>query len=92
MIAKGARINRSDRWGNSPLNDAHRNHHSEVVELLRKNGARFGSTSQATNFITAASEGDQEEVKALIEFGSIDLDEGTFAQASYRKSLLCSSQ
>ena len=39
--------------------------------MLYSHGASFGSTSQATNLITAASEGDIEEVQALLEFGCI---------------------
>ena len=78
LVAKGAKINRSDRMGGSPLDDAHRHRNPEVVQFLRENGARFGSTSQATNFITAASEGDKEEVKAFLEFGSVDLNEGDY--------------
>ena len=73
LVEKGARINRSDRWGGSPLDDAHRHKHSRVIEYLRKHGGSFGSPSQANNFITAASEGDVEEVKAILEFGNVDL-------------------
>ena len=69
----GANINRSDRWGGSPLDDAHRHRHSDVIHYLRDRGARFGSPSQGTCFITAASEGDLPEVKALLEFGTIEL-------------------
>ena len=78
LVAKGARINRVDRWGGSPLDDAHRHRHGEVVKFLRENGARFGSTSQVTNFITAASEGDREEVQAFLEFGSVDMNQGDY--------------
>lgn len=78
LVEKGARINRCDRWGGSPLDDAHRHRHGEVVKYLRKNGAKFGSTSQVTNFITAASEGDVEEVEAFLDFGSVDLNQGDY--------------
>ena len=70
LVEKGAKINRSDRWGGSPLDNAHRHRHANVVKFLREQGAKFGSTSQATNFITAASEGDKEEVQAFLDFGT----------------------
>ena len=74
LVQNGAMINRSDRWGGSPLDDAHRCRHSEVIKFLRREGAIFGSPSQANCFITAASEGDLEEVKALMELGFVDLN------------------
>ena len=74
----GAKIHRCDRWGGSALDDAHRHRHPQVFQFLRDHGARFGSPSQANNFITAASEGDIEEVKTLLEFGNIDLDQGDY--------------
>jgi len=78
LVERGAAINRSDRWGGSPLDDAHRHRHADVVDLLQKNGAKFRSSSQATNFIAAASEGDIDEVKALMQFGNIDVNEGDY--------------
>lgn len=78
LVEKGAKINRSDRWGGSPLDDAHRHRHSEVIQFLRQHGGTFGSPSLANNFITAASEGDVDEVKALLEFGNIDLNQGDY--------------
>ena len=78
LVKKGARINRSDRWGGFPLDDAHRHRRSDVVNLLREHGAKFGSTSQTVNLITAASEGNVEEVRTLLEFGSMDLNQGDY--------------
>lgn len=78
LIERGARINRSDRWGGSPLDDAHRHRHSEVMALLRLYGATFGSPSQANNFIAAASEGDLDEVQALLEYGNVDMNQGDY--------------
>ncbi|CAB9508346.1 MAP kinase-activated protein kinase 2 (Fragment) [Seminavis robusta] len=78
LVMKGARINRVDRWGGSPLDDAHRHKHADVVKFLRENGAKFGSTSQVTNFITSASEGDVEEVQSFLEFGSVEIDVGDY--------------
>lgn len=63
----GSRINRSDRWGGSPLDDAHRHHHMDVVEYLRKIGATTGSGNRLTNLIKAAAEGDIDEVRILLK-------------------------
>lgn len=63
LVENGARINRSDRWSNSPLDDAIRHRHLDCAEYLQSIGGKFGSMSQATNFITAASEGDLAEVQ-----------------------------
>lgn len=78
LIDHGAHINRSDRWGNSPLDDAHRHRHTDVYKYLRLKGAVFGSPSQANNFITAASEGDIDEIRALLEYGNIDINKGDY--------------
>lgn len=78
LVQQGAKINRSDRWGGSPLDDAHRHRHAEVIHFLKQNGASFGSPSQSNNFITAAAEGDLDEVKALLEFGNVDLNQGDY--------------
>jgi len=78
LLNKGARINRSDRWGGSPLDDAYRHGHLQVVELLQSRGATFGSPSQANNFIAAASEGDLDEVRTLAEFGNFDMNRGDY--------------
>ena len=63
---KRCRINRSDRWGGSPLDDAHRHRQENVVKFLRKHGATTGSLDQTTNLITAAADGDAEEVGLLL--------------------------
>ena len=44
-------INRSDRWGGSPLDDAHRHRRLPVVQYLRSRGATNGSADHTTNFI-----------------------------------------
>jgi ankyrin repeat protein len=55
----GIRINRSDHWGGSPLDDAHRHRHRPVIEYLRGKGALTGSANKTTNLIAAAAqEGD----------------------------------
>lgn len=61
-----AKINRSDRWGGSPLDDAHRHRHQAVISYLRTKGATTGSGNRTTNLITAAANGDADEVKMLL--------------------------
>ena len=78
LIQQGAQVNRSDRWGGSPLNDALRHRHAEVVQVLKRVGARSGSPSQATCFITAAAEGDLEEVQNLLQFGNVNVNQGDY--------------
>ena len=59
-------INRSDRWGGSPLDDAHRHRHANVVQYLRSRGGSTGNADYTTNFITAAANGDLEEVQMFL--------------------------
>jgi tRNA A-37 threonylcarbamoyl transferase component Bud32 len=61
-----APINRSDRWGGSPLDDAHRHRHVEVIQYLRSKGASTGSTDLTTNLITAAAAGDLDDLQMLL--------------------------
>ena len=67
----GAKINRSDRWGGSPLDDAHRHRHLDVVQYLRKRGATTGSGNRITNLIKAAADGDLDEVQMLLNFTKV---------------------
>jgi ankyrin repeat protein len=78
LVKRGARINRSDRWGGSPLDDAQRHRHKEVAQYLRALGATTGSASRATNFIKAAAEGDADEVEMLLMTGEVDVNEGDY--------------
>jgi len=67
---KGANINRSDRWGGSPLDDAHRHRHARVIAYLREKGATTGSGNRTTNLITAAADGDTDEVRTLVKLST----------------------
>jgi ankyrin repeat protein/tRNA A-37 threonylcarbamoyl transferase component Bud32 len=67
VVAAGARINRSDRWGGSALDDAHRHRHAAVVAFLRAHGATTGSGNRRTNLIAAAAAGDADEVIMLLQ-------------------------
>jgi hypothetical protein len=81
---KGARINRSDRWGGSALDDAHRHRRSEIIQFLRKYGATTGSGNRSVNLIAAAAEGDVDEVKTLLQIGGsqqklkLDINKGDY--------------
>jgi ankyrin repeat protein len=63
-----AMINRSDRWGGSALDDAHRHRHRDVATYLRSKGGLTGSGNRAVNLITACAEGDLDEVRMLLAF------------------------
>lgn len=81
--AKGAKVNRSDRWGGSPLDDAHRHRHDAVAAYLREKGAMTGSGNRATNLITAAAGGDLDEITMLIKTANrkgkeLDLNKGDY--------------
>ena len=78
LVKRGTRINRSDRWGGSPLDDAQRHRHKEVAQYLRALGATPGSASRGTNFIKAAAEGDLDEVEMLLMTGEVDVNEGDY--------------
>jgi len=78
LVQRGARINRSDRWGGSPLDDASRHRHKPVIQYLRSLGAMPGSASKATNFIKAAAEGDVDEVEMFLISGEVDVNEGDY--------------
>ena len=77
-----ARVNRSDRWGGSPLDDAHRHRHMAVVEYLRKVGATTGSGNHLTNLIKASADGDLDEVTTLLKVfkkkARLDVNEGDY--------------
>lgn len=78
LIERGAKVNRNDRWGNTPLDDAHRHRYPDVIKYLRDQGASFGTSTRLPRFIQAASEGDVNEIRALLEYGNINLDEGDY--------------
>ena len=81
LCDKGAKINRSDRWGGSPLDDAHRHQQTPIIKYLRKRGATTGSVNLTVNFITAAATGDVEEVRLLIDLIP-NINEGDYDKRS----------
>jgi len=67
LVHRGGNVNRSDRWGGSPLDDAHRHRHTDVARYLRSRGARTGSLNLTSNLIAAAAAGDIEEVTMICD-------------------------
>lgn len=59
-------VNRSDRWGGSPLDDAHRHRHEQVAMYLRSKGGSTGSMDLKTLLISAVANGDMDELKMLL--------------------------
>ena len=74
LTSRGARVNRSDRWGGSPLDDALRHRHHDVVAVLRKREARVGAVDYKTQLISAAAAGNVQEVAELLDDGAADVD------------------
>jgi len=72
LVGRGARVNRSDRWGGSPLDDAHRHRHADVAGYLRSRGGRTGSSDASAGLIAAAAAGDMEEVTMIVGMGGDD--------------------
>jgi hypothetical protein len=68
LLEAGARPNRSDRWGGSPLDDALRHRHHAVASELRKRGARLGAgVDYGAQIIAAAAAGDVRAVEDRVE-------------------------
>jgi serine/threonine protein kinase len=70
---KNANVNPCDRWGGSPLDDAHRHRHAQVAKYLRGKGGATGSVNSSASLIAAAAAGDMEEVAMLLS-SDTDLD------------------
>jgi hypothetical protein len=78
LIKNGAKMNRSDRWGGSALDDANRHRHHDVIAFLRLHGATPGSANQLTNLIRAAADGDLNEVQMLLTMAGLNVNEGDY--------------
>ena len=70
LVKRGARLNRSDRWGGSALDDALRHNHKDMVVYLRSIGARTGVRDNLAELTAAAAAGDEVEVRALLDDGT----------------------
>lgn len=78
LVERGARVNRSDRWGGSPLDDATRHRHKDLIAYLRSLGATTGSANKSSQFIKAAADGDIDEVEMLLASADLDINEGDY--------------
>eukprot|EP00629_Pelagomonadales_sp_RCC1024_P017280 CAMPEP_0119265972 /NCGR_PEP_ID=MMETSP1329-20130426/4620_1 /TAXON_ID=114041 /ORGANISM="Genus nov. species nov., Strain RCC1024" /LENGTH=595 /DNA_ID=CAMNT_0007265833 /DNA_START=180 /DNA_END=1963 /DNA_ORIENTATION=- len=74
LCAEGAFLNRSDRWGGSPLDDALRHRQAEVAALLRARGARLGHVDHTWELISAAAAGSVAEVRDLLGDADVIVD------------------
>lgn len=54
LVKNGAKLNVNDRWGGSPLDDAMRHRHDDVVNFLRRCGGRLGVSDRGTALILAS--------------------------------------
>ena len=80
----GANPSPVDRWGGTPLDDAIRSGHSEVVAYLQSKGAKAGRTNNpalnntSTELCDAASRGDVERLTQLVRAVGCDINEGDY--------------
>ena len=72
LLGKGANVNSLDIYQYTPLHNAAKNGHSEVVELLLKNRAEINALNSydRTPLHLGASNGYSEVVKILLKHGA----------------------
>ena len=74
LISRGANVNCTDRWGNTPLTGAQQNAHTEVANFLKSKGAEcpneVGNSVISHKMCSAALSGNLNEIKKLIEGGA----------------------
>lgn len=68
LLASGAAVSRTDRWGGSALDDALRHNHEAIAQHLRECGAQLGMSAMqaATKLISAASAGDTQVIREIL--------------------------
>ena len=71
LLNAGARPNRSDRWGGSPLDDALRHRHHAVAAELRRRGARLGASLCATSAAGAFTPSSRRRVDGVDDHATI---------------------
>eukprot|EP01119_Soliformovum_irregulare_P025616 TRINITY_DN953_c0_g1_i1.p1 TRINITY_DN953_c0_g1~~TRINITY_DN953_c0_g1_i1.p1 ORF type:complete len:819 (-),score=301.90 TRINITY_DN953_c0_g1_i1:59-2515(-) len=82
LVAAGADVNISDRWGNTPLDEATRHGQTEVATYLKSHGGRHGTGADfGMELLRAVARGDLAEVQKLVASGvdvnSSDYDKRT---------------
>ncbi|XRB09682.1 potassium channel skor [Pycnococcus provasolii] len=79
LLRRGANVNARDRWTGSPLLDAITHGHEICAKLLYANGGKMNMDEAANRLCSAASEGDLEVLRLLVENG-VPVDEGDYDQ------------
>jgi hypothetical protein len=77
----GANHSPEDRWGGTPLNDATRHGHSEVMTYLKSVGAVLGSMAQedpATELCNAAHKADLRRLRFLVHKKRYNVNHGDY--------------
>ena len=81
----GANHSPVDRWGGTPLDDAMRSEHTEVVSFLKSIEAKGGKTagrglekSGSAELCEAASKGDVQRLRYLVNVLKVNVDEGDY--------------
>ena len=78
----GADHSPRDRWGGTPLDDATRSKHADVVAFLEARGARHGKTAMqkdpATELCDAAARADVTQLRLLCSEHGYDVDVGDY--------------
>jgi hypothetical protein len=69
LLAEGAEKNKRDRWGNTPLQDAINNNQGPVIQLLVQWKSELNNESVAARLCDAASAGDLDTLKLILEHG-----------------------
>ena len=69
LVEEGADVNVKDRWNQTPLQDAISNRHGQVIEYLQKSGALLNYDDPSSVLCAAASAGDLEKMKQLLDNG-----------------------
>jgi ankyrin repeat protein len=87
LIAElGAAHSPTDRWGRTPLDEAHASTRPEIVSLLEKQGAMRGITHQqylenaAADLCFAAASSDCDRLERLILQNKLDVNAGDYDQ------------
>jgi ankyrin repeat protein len=81
----GADLSVTDRWQNTPLDDAVRSSHASVIDYLQSRGGKRGVASSdvagaadpSADLCDAAARGDVERLRALVK-GGLDVNRGDY--------------
>jgi ankyrin repeat protein len=84
LISEGnVNLNCADRWGGTPLDDAARHDHTQVVAFLKAHGAKIGTHKSAkdanADLCDAAARGDVDRMRDLHAAGC-NLTQGDYDQ------------